>query len=209
MNPLTQVRNQQEVTAKEAEKGISDSASWHARYKHSAYIFVGGLPYSLTEGDVLAVFSQYGELVDVNLVRDRETGKSRGFAFLAYEDQRSTILAVDNLNGARVGGRIIRVEHVDDYKVKREQVEGKDAVDQAMRRNADRIKSERGEAGSEDGAQFHHDPYAESHQAEGKRPREGGNAQPESEEEAMERLKRRRMQAEQAAKKRSEQIGES
>jgi RNA recognition motif-containing protein len=37
---------------------------------------------------------RYGEVVDVNLVRDKTTGKSRGFAFLAYEDQRSTVLAV-------------------------------------------------------------------------------------------------------------------
>ena len=40
------------------------------------------------------IYSRYGEVVDVNLVRDKGTGKSKGFAFLAYEDQRSTILAV-------------------------------------------------------------------------------------------------------------------
>jgi RNA recognition motif-containing protein len=40
--------------------------------------------------------------VDLTLVRDQKTGKPRGFCFLAYEDQRSTILAVDNFNGAKV-----------------------------------------------------------------------------------------------------------
>lgn len=40
---------------------------------------------------------RYGEIVDVNLVRDQATGKPRGFAFLAYEDQRSTVLAVGKL----------------------------------------------------------------------------------------------------------------
>lgn len=40
------------------------------------------------------IFCRYGEVVDVNLVKDKGTGKSKGFAFLAYEDQRSTILAV-------------------------------------------------------------------------------------------------------------------
>ncbi len=54
--------------------------------------------------------------------RDKETGKSRGFAFLAYEDQRSTVLAVDNLSGARVAGRVIKVDHVDNYKIKRAEV---------------------------------------------------------------------------------------
>jgi len=82
----------------------------------------GGLDYELTEGDMLAVFAQYGEVVDVHLVRDKATGKSRGFSFLAYEDQRSTVLAVDNLSGAKVAGRIIRVEHVDNYKKKKAEV---------------------------------------------------------------------------------------
>ena len=58
--------------------------------------------HSISRRDILAVFSQYGEIVDVNLVRNEETGKSRGFAFICYEDQRSTVLAVDNLNGAKV-----------------------------------------------------------------------------------------------------------
>lgn len=40
--------------------------------------------------------------MSINLVRDKKTGKSKGFAFLCYEDQRSTILAVDNLNGIKV-----------------------------------------------------------------------------------------------------------
>lgn len=42
----------------------------------------------------LYFWPRYGEVVDVNLVRDKGTGKSKGFAFLAYEDQRSTVLAV-------------------------------------------------------------------------------------------------------------------
>ncbi len=106
MNPLTQIKNTQKATQREVLSGVGDGASWHARFKHSAYVYAGGLNFSMTEGDLLAVFSQYGELVDVNLVRDKDTGKSRGFAFLAYEDQRSTVLAVDNLSGSKVGGRI-------------------------------------------------------------------------------------------------------
>jgi RNA-binding motif X-linked protein 2 len=45
---------------------------------------------------------RYGEVVNLNLVRDKATGKSKGFCFLCYEDQRSTVLAVDNLNGVKV-----------------------------------------------------------------------------------------------------------
>nr|KYP72901.1 Zinc finger CCCH domain-containing protein 42 [Cajanus cajan] len=123
MNPLTLVKRIQNINSKEASLGIGEDASWHAKYKDSAYVFVGGIPFDLTEGDLLAVFAQYGEVVDVNLVRDKGTGKSKGFAFLAYEDQRSTNLAVDNLNGAQVLGRIIRVDHVDKYKKKEEEDE--------------------------------------------------------------------------------------
>lgn len=116
MNPLTLVKRIQNINQKEANLGISEEASWHAKYKDSAYVFVGGIPFDLTEGDLLAMFAQYGEIVDVNLVRDKATGKSKGFAFLAYEDQRSTTLAVDNLNGAQILGRIVRVDHVTRYK---------------------------------------------------------------------------------------------
>lgn len=51
---------------------------------------------------VLTVCFRYGEVVNINLVRDKKTGKSKGFCFLCYEDQRSTILAVDNFNGIKV-----------------------------------------------------------------------------------------------------------
>src|ERR1700755_1620458 len=64
-------------------------------------------------------YVRYGEVVDVNLPRDKETGKTKGFGFLMYEDQRSTVLAVDNLNGAKVVDRTLRVDHVANYKQKR------------------------------------------------------------------------------------------
>jgi len=50
-------------------------------------------------------------------VRDEATGKGKGFAFVKYEDQRSTILAVDNFNGTTILGRTIRVDHVLKYKL--------------------------------------------------------------------------------------------
>ncbi|EMR08374.1 hypothetical protein PNEG_03214 [Pneumocystis murina B123] len=99
-----------------AQIGASESESWHAQYKDSAYIYIGGLPYELTEGDIICIFSQYGEPLDINLVRDKKTGKSKGFCFLKYEDQRSTILAVDNMSGAKVLGRTLRVDHVLNYR---------------------------------------------------------------------------------------------
>lgn len=73
--------------------------------------------------------------MDVNLPRDKTTGKSRGFGFLMYEDQRSTILAVDNLNGAEVLGRTLRVDHAKDYKqpkIKGEDGEWVEPEDQSL-----------------------------------------------------------------------------
>lgn len=115
MNPLTNVKNIKKLSEQELKRGNLKS-SWHDQYKDSAWIFVGGLPYDLTEGDVICVFSQYGEVVNINLVRDKATGNSKGFCFLCYEDQRSTVLAVDNFNGIKILGRTIRVDHVADYK---------------------------------------------------------------------------------------------
>ncbi|XP_046673326.1 RNA-binding motif protein, X-linked 2-like [Homalodisca vitripennis] len=119
MNPLTNVKNIKKLSEQELKSGNVVS-SWHNQYKDSAWIFIGGLPYDLTEGDVLCIFSEYGEIVNINLVRDKGTGKQKGFCFICYEDQRSTILAVDNLNGIKVLGRTIRVDHVADYKPPKE-----------------------------------------------------------------------------------------
>uniref|UniRef100_A0A8C9GV26 RRM domain-containing protein n=1 Tax=Piliocolobus tephrosceles TaxID=591936 RepID=A0A8C9GV26_9PRIM len=77
---------------------------------------LGNLDKGLTEDDIAIIFSQYGEPVDINLVRDKETGQSKGFCFLAYEDQRSTILAVDNFNGFKLLNRPLLVDHVLNYK---------------------------------------------------------------------------------------------
>ncbi|XP_007933102.1 RNA-binding motif protein, X-linked 2-like [Orycteropus afer afer] len=120
MNHLTKVKLISQLNELEAEGRVDTKASWHSEYKDSSWIFLGGLPYELTEGDILCVFSQYGEIVNINLVRDRKTGKSKGFCFICYEDQRSTVLAVDNFNGIKIKGRTIRVDHVSNYRPPRD-----------------------------------------------------------------------------------------
>ncbi|EED17610.1 conserved hypothetical protein [Talaromyces stipitatus ATCC 10500] len=108
---MNSIRQIQALNKRELENAVPPEASWHADYRDTAYIYIGGLPFDLSEGDIVTIFSQYGEPVHVNLVRDKDTGKSKGFAFLKYEDQRSTDLAVDNLGGATVMGRVLRVDH--------------------------------------------------------------------------------------------------
>jgi len=118
MNPITQTRNLMAINDRELDMGIAGTKnSWHQEYKDSAWVFMGGMPYQLTEGDIICMFSQYGEVVHINLIRDHTSGKSKGFGFLCYEDQRSTILAVDNLNGFKLLGKMIRVDHIHQYKL--------------------------------------------------------------------------------------------
>ena len=102
----------------ELVNGTDGSASWHYAYSDSAYIYIGGLEPELTEGDIVIAFSQFGEIVDVNLARDPETGISKGFCFLAYAYQKSTILAIDNMNGCPLYKRLLKVDHVKNYRVK-------------------------------------------------------------------------------------------
>ena len=101
---MNAIRQTQLLNKRELENAIPPSASWHADYRDTAYIYIGGIPLDVSEGDVVTIFSQYGSPTHINMIRDKETGKSKGFAFLKYEDQRSCDLAVDNFGGAEVLG---------------------------------------------------------------------------------------------------------
>ena len=65
------------------------------------------------------------QIASIEMPRDKATGKRRGFAFIMYEDQRSTVLAVDNGGGAVVLNRTLRVDHVRDFKHLEEGEDGK------------------------------------------------------------------------------------
>lgn len=114
MNVIKEI---QRMNQQELDGNVSFEASWHQKYKSSAWIYIGGLYETLSEGDILCVFSQVGEIEDIHLIRDVETGKSKGFAFLKYHDQKSTVLAIDNFNGCSLLDRLLRVDHVDKYRL--------------------------------------------------------------------------------------------
>ena len=80
---MNAIRRTAELNQKELDACIDPAASWHRDYSDTAFVYIGGLHEQLTEGDVITIFSQYGEPVYINLVRDKETGKSRGFCFLS------------------------------------------------------------------------------------------------------------------------------
>ena len=83
---MNKIKHIERITNIELEKQTAYEASWHYEYRKSAYIFIGGLNYRLNEGDLVTVFSQWGEIVDCRLSRDKKTGKSRGFGYIAYEN---------------------------------------------------------------------------------------------------------------------------
>lgn len=117
MNILTKIRAINELNEKELRSHTANTpASWHHQYRKSAWVHIGGLSFKLTEGDIICAFSQYGEITQIHMPRDRETGKPRGFCFLCYEDARSAVLAVDNFNGINLAQRVIKVDHVLDFK---------------------------------------------------------------------------------------------
>ena len=72
-------------------------------------IYVGNLSYDTTEDDLRALFSQHGEVSDLHLPTDRETGRPRGFAFVEMPDDGQAQAAMDALNGKDVGGRELTV----------------------------------------------------------------------------------------------------
>ncbi|GAB7343345.1 hypothetical protein MBLNU457_1390t2 [Dothideomycetes sp. NU457] len=127
---MQSIKQVQRLNEAELEKAVPPSASWHTDYRDTAYIYIGGLPFDLSEGDIIAIFSQYGDPVWIKLARDKDTGKSRGFAWLKYEDQRSCDLAVDNLSGATVMGRMLAIDHTR-YKKRDDEDEMEGYVGQA------------------------------------------------------------------------------
>ena len=71
-------------------------------------IYVGNLSFTSTEEEVRELFVQYGEVQSVAVITDRETGRSRGFAFVEMESDDAD-KAIEALNGQDFGGRSLRV----------------------------------------------------------------------------------------------------
>ena len=72
-------------------------------------IYVGNLPYTATEGDVTGLFAAFGPVERVKIITDRETGQSKGFAFVTLGDQSQLNAAIEALNDYDYNGRALRV----------------------------------------------------------------------------------------------------
>lgn len=72
-------------------------------------LYVGNLPYSATEDELRELFEKHGSVESVNLIVDRDTGRSRGFAFVEM-DSSGADAAINALNGQDLGGRSLRID---------------------------------------------------------------------------------------------------
>ena len=75
----------------------------------STKLFVGSLPWSVDDQKLQEAFEEHGEVVSAKVIKDRETGRSRGFGFVEMASQESANSAISALNNAQLGGRNIVV----------------------------------------------------------------------------------------------------
>ncbi len=75
----------------------------------SKKLFVGSLPWAVSDEALKEAFTQYGNVVSAKVVTDRQTGRSRGFGFVEMESDSEASAAIEALNGSDLNGRNIVV----------------------------------------------------------------------------------------------------
>lgn len=74
-------------------------------------LYVGNVYFGLEEEQIKELFERYGKVVSINMMTDRETGRSRGYGFIEMENDQDAELAKNELDGALVSGRNIKVNY--------------------------------------------------------------------------------------------------
>ena len=72
-------------------------------------VYVGNLSYTASEDDIRQAFEEHGEVATVSIIKDRETGRSHGFAFVEMPDQEQANTAIEKLNQQEIVGRAVNV----------------------------------------------------------------------------------------------------
>ena len=75
----------------------------------SKKLYVGNLPYSATDQTLADTFSQYGTVESAKVITDRDSGRSKGFAFVEMSTADEANTSIDRLNGSQLDGRAINV----------------------------------------------------------------------------------------------------
>ncbi|KAJ3275935.1 hypothetical protein HDV01_006802 [Terramyces sp. JEL0728] len=90
----------------------------------SKSVFVGNIPYDMTETQLTDIFSEVGQVLKMRFVFDRDTGKPKGFGFCTFQDAETAASAIRNLNNYDINGRQLKVAYADnddDAPVKKEE----------------------------------------------------------------------------------------
>lgn len=77
-------------------------------------LFVGGLSWDTSDASLHAEFSKFGSVLDAKVITDRETGRSRGFGFVTYENGDDAQSALQQMDGGYLDGRTIRVNEANE-----------------------------------------------------------------------------------------------
>lgn len=72
-------------------------------------LYVSNLPYTMSDEDFQSLFNTHGQVASARVVKDRESGRSRGFGFVEMPVEAEALTAINTLNGMDVGGRALRV----------------------------------------------------------------------------------------------------
>jgi RNA recognition motif-containing protein len=83
-------------------------------------IFVGNLAFNATDQDLRQLFETYGVVDKVNIITDRDTGRSRGFGFVEMPDSAAAKAAIQGLQGTALGGRTLNVNEAKPREPRRE-----------------------------------------------------------------------------------------
>ena len=86
------------------------------REKGGRVVFIGNIPYGVSEEMIMEIFSSCGKVMNFRLVYDKETGQPKGFGFLEYSDTDSAQSAIRNLNEYDLNGRTLRVDFSNDNR---------------------------------------------------------------------------------------------
>ena len=80
----------------------------------SKKLFVGGLDWNTTDAGLAQAFGEFGNVSDAKVIMDRETGRSRGFGFVTFDNNAEADAAISGMDGQSIDGRTVRVNQAED-----------------------------------------------------------------------------------------------
>ena len=72
-------------------------------------IYVGNLSFKVSDQELMEVFKQFGDVTSAKVIKDRETGRSKGFGFVEMENDSEAQAAINKLDGTEINGRTVKV----------------------------------------------------------------------------------------------------